>query len=116
MCCICVYICSKATVCVYNASFSYKDLQLVKSKILNPTILFVFQLRVDLKQQKNEMASLMRPLLSRTLIMTTGLRSSAIVRGLASQQPPSKSDDDLNKPIPKKAVDPTADPKEACNF
>lgn len=52
----------------------------------------------------------MRPLFSRSLMAA---RNVVAVRGLASQQPPSK-DDNLNKPIAKKTADPTADPKESC--
>lgn len=63
------------------------------------------------------MASLMRPLLSRGLVMSlrkSTVTPAVVMRGLASQPPTKGPSDSLEKPIAKKAVDPTADPKESC--
>lgn len=62
------------------------------------------------------MASLMRPLLSRGLMLSLRNSAPVSIRSLASQPPSKGSDDSLEKPLAKKANDPTADPKESCKL
>lgn len=65
------------------------------------------------------MASLMRPLLNRSLIASfrnTNLLSAIAVRNKATNTPTTGDSSSLAKPLEKKAVDPTADPKESCKF